>query len=155
MLVKAGGPAAAYQRSGSFTERQMDSPSHPYHMRKLRLERARAKGHPEGEPGEGYDLVAPLDDTGHISVEGWRSKRALCFVHRLEDGVVVERGLLAHRAGGPGGATWAFDYDPRTIGEEELGHHFEAHAFTLGEYVSIRDADGDVLTYRVTKVSPT
>jgi peptide chain release factor 1 len=47
--------------------------------------------------------VAPLDDTGHISVEGWRSKRALCFVHRLEDGVIVERGLLAHRAGGPGG----------------------------------------------------
>ncbi len=125
-----------------------------YHMRRIRLERARAKGHPEGEPGEGYDLVAPLDETGHISVEGWRSQRALCFVHRLEGGDIVERGLLAHRAGGPGGGTWMFDYDPRAIGEEEVGHHFEAHAFTPGEYVSIRDADGDVLTYRVTSVVP-
>ena len=129
--------------------------SHPtYHMRRIRLERARAKGHPEGEPGEGYDLVAPLDDAGHISVEGWHSQRALCFVHRLEGGDVVERGVLAHRAGGPGGGTWQFDYDPRSLGEEDSGYRFESHAFTPGEYVSIRDADGAVLTYRVTLVTP-
>ncbi len=125
-----------------------------YHMRKIRLERARAQGHPEGEPGEGYDITAPLDDAGHISLEGWRSQRALCFVHRLEGGDIVEHGLLAHRAGGQGGATWMFDYDPRSTGEEELGFHFESHIFKPGEYVSIRDADGDVHTYRVTKISP-
>jgi len=129
--------------------------SHPtYHMRRIRLERARAKGHPEGEPGEGYDLVAPLDEGGHLSVEGWRSQRALCFVHWLEAGDVVERGVLAHRAGGPGGGTWQFDYDPRSLGEEDTGYRFESHAFKPGEYVSIRDADGAVLTYRVTSVSP-
>ena len=132
----------------------MNRPQQAYHMRKIRLERARAKGHPQGEAGEGYDLVAPLDDSGHISLEGWRSQRALCFVHRLEGGDIVERGVLAHRAGGPGGATWIFDYDPRSSGEEEVGYHFEAHAFVVGEYVSIRDGDGDVLTYRVTSVSP-
>ena len=126
----------------------------PYHMRKIRLERARAQGHPEGELGEGYDLMAPLDDAGHISLEGWRSQRALCFVHRLEGGDVVERGLLSHRAGGAGGATWAFDYDPRNTGDEEFGYHFESHAFKTGEYVSIRNADGDVQTFRVTRVSP-
>jgi hypothetical protein len=125
-----------------------------YHMRRIRLERARAKGHPEGELGEGYDLVAPLDEAGHISVEGWRHQRALCFVHRLEAGDVVERGVLAHRAGGPGGGTWQFDYDPRFLGEEDSGYRFESHAFKPGEYVSIRNADGDVLTYRVTAVSP-
>jgi len=123
-------------------------------MRRIKLERARAKGHPEGEPGEGYDLFAPLDDAGHISVEGWHSQRALCFVHRLEAGDVVERGVLAHRAGGPGGGTWQFDYDPRSLGEEDSGYRFESHAFKPGEYVSIRNADGDVLTYRVTSVSP-
>ena len=132
----------------------MNRPQQAYHMRKIRLERARAKGHPQGEPGEGYDLVAPLDDAGHISLEGWRSQRALCFVHRLEGGDIVERGVLAHRAGGPGGASWIFDYDPRSSGEEEVGYHFEAHAFVVGEYVSIRDGDGDVLTYRVTSVKP-
>jgi len=132
----------------------MNRPQQAYHMRKIRLERARAKGHPQGEPGEGYDLVAPLDDAGHISLEGWRSQRALCFVHRMEGGDIVERGVLAHRAGGPGGATWIFNYDPRSSGEEEVGYHFEAHAFVVGEYVSIRDGDGDVLTYRVTSVKP-
>jgi hypothetical protein len=132
----------------------MNRPQQAYHMRKIRLERARAKGHPQGEAGEGYDLVAPLDDSGHISLEGWRSQRALCFVHRLEGGDIVERGVLAHRAGGPGGASWIFDYDPRSSGEEEVGYHFEAHAFVVGEYVSIRDGDGDVLTYRVTSVKP-
>lgn len=126
----------------------------PYHMRKIRLERARAKGHPEGEAGEGYDVVAPLDDAGHISPEGWRSQRAFCFVHRLEGGEIVERGLLAHRAGGAGGGTWMFDYDPRSAGDEEFGFHFESHAFKPGEYVSIRDAEGDIHTYRVTKVTP-
>jgi hypothetical protein len=35
-----------------------------------------------------------------------------------------------------------------------MGQYFEAHAFTTGEYVSIRDPDGKVLTYLVTKVSP-
>jgi len=132
----------------------MNRPQQAYHMRKIRLERACAKGHPQGEAGEGYDLVAPLDDSGHISLEGWRSQRALCFVHRLEGGDIVERGVLAHRAGGPGGASWIFDYDPRSSGEEEVGYHFEAHAFVVGEYVSIRDGDGDVLTYRVTSVKP-
>jgi hypothetical protein len=148
------GEAAAHQCSSSITERPMDRSPKTHHMLKIRLERARAQGHPDGEPGEGYELVAPLDAAGHINVEGWRSQRALCFVHRLEGGDIVERGLLLHRAGGPGGATWMFDYDPRSIGEEEMGHHFEAHAFTPGEYVSIRDGDGALLTYRVTKVSP-
>ncbi len=130
----------------------MPKSSHTYHMRRIRLERARAQGHPEGDPGEGYDIVAPLDETGHISVEGWRNQRALCFVHRVKGGDIVERGLLAHRAGGPGGGTWMFDYDPRDMGEEDTGFHFETHVFAPGEYVSIRDPDGDVLTYRVATV---
>ena len=129
--------------------------SHPtYHMRHIRLERARAKGHAEGDPGEGYDFVAPLNETGHISVEGWRSQRALCFVHRFEEGEIVERGMLVHRAGGPGGGTWQFDYDPRALGEEDTGYRFESHAFQPGEYVSIRDEAGSVLTYRVASVRP-
>jgi hypothetical protein len=132
----------------------MSTADHAFHMRRIRLERARAKGHAEGDPGEGYVIVAPLDESGHLSAEGWRIQRALCFVHRMEGSDIAERGLLAHRAGGPAGGTWVFDYDPRFTGEEEAGFHFESHVFTPGEYVSIRNAEGAVVTYRVASVDP-
>ena len=132
----------------------MDSAGVSYNMRRIHLEGARIQVHPEGEPGKGYDLVAPLDASGHISVEGWRSQRALCFVHRLEGGEIVERGLLTHRGGGHGGGTWMIDYDPRKVGEEESGFHFEAHVYKPGEYVSIGGPDGYLYPYRVTTVLP-
>ena len=132
----------------------MDSTVQIYTMRRIHLEGARTQVHPEGEPDNAYDLVAPLDASGHISVEGWRSQRALCFVHRLEGGDVVERGLLTHRSGGHGGGTWMIDYDPLAVGEEEAGFHFETHVFKPGEYVSIRGADECLHPYRVTSVLP-
>ena len=132
----------------------MDSVVESYNIRRIHLEGARTQVHPEGEPGKGYDLVAPLNASGHISVEGWRRERALCFVHRLEGGEIVERGLLTHRSGGHGGGTWMIDYDPRKVGEEEAGFHFEAHIFKPGEYLSIRGADRHLHPYRVTTVLP-
>ena len=123
-----------------------------HRMRRIKLELARTKGHPEGSHGDGYDFVAPLDESGHISLEGWKKERALCFVHRLEGGVVVERGLLTHRAGGAGGSTWVFDYDPNATVDEEAGYRFGAHAFVPGEYVSIRDEDGELHTYQVASI---
>lgn len=123
-------------------------------LQKIRLELARTKEHPEGDPGTGYEFVAPLDGAALIDLESWRQMRDLCFVHRIENHRVVERGMLVHRAGGAGGATWAFDYDPNRTGDEEAGYRFGAHAFKTGEYVSIRDDDGDLHTYRVASVSP-
>ena len=131
-----------------------NSQENTYHLRRIRLELARATGHPDGDAGQGYDFVAPLDSASHISLEGWKRERGLCFAHRLEHGQVVERGVLSHRAGGPGGATWVFDYDPQSDGEEEAGYRFGGHAFVVGEYVSIRDEDGDMRTYKVASVTP-
>ena len=122
------------------------------HMRKVKLEVAREKGKPEPVAGNGYEFVAPLDAAGHIDLDAWKHMRALCFVHRLENGVVAERGLLVHRAGGQGGATWAFDYAPGE-GDEEAGYRFNAHPFLPGEYVSVRDEDGVLHTYRVASVA--
>lgn len=117
-------------------------------MFKITLEEARAKG--AGDAGQsGYEFFAPLDESGHIDQEAWKKERDRCFVHRLDHGAVIERGLLAHRAGGAGGATWAFDYQAGTADEEEQGYRFGAHAFVAGEYVSIRNADGELVTYRV------
>jgi len=123
-------------------------------LRKIRLELARSKGHAEGSPGDGYEFVAPLGADNHIDVEAWKRERRLCFVHRIEKGVTTERGLLVHRAGGAGGATWAFEYEPGGPADEDAGYRFAAHAFAPGEYVSVRDEDGDLRTYRVASIKP-
>ena len=125
-----------------------------YRMHRIRLEAARQKAANVGGVDHGYEFIAPLDSTNHISVEGWRRERALCFVHRTDHGAIVDRGVLAHRPGGEQGATWIFDYDPTTEGDEEAGYRFGTHAFTPGEYVSVQEADGDVRTYKVASVEP-
>ena len=135
----------------------MTSPQKPatgYAMHRIKLEPARAPHADPAGDARGYEIVAPLDPTGLISVEGWRRERALCFVHRTEHGAVVERGALVHLPGGPEGATWAIDYDPGQEGDEERGYRFGSHAMKAGEYVSIREASGPVRTYRVASVTP-
>lgn len=123
-------------------------------FRKIKLDEAPAKGAPSGPPVGGYEFFAPLDEEGRIHLETWKKERARCFVHRLERGAIVERGLLVHRPGGAGGATWAFDYDPDGTEDDETGYRFGAHAFTPGEYVSVRDDEGVMRTYRVSSVTP-
>ena len=122
-------------------------------MFKITLQEARAKGAAEAGHS-GYEVFAPLDESGHIDLDGWKKDRSRCFVHRLDHGAIVERGLLVHRAGGAGGATWAFDYEAGTDADEEQGYRFAAHAFVAGEYVSIRNEDGELVTYRVATVTP-
>jgi len=109
-------------------------------------------GPQEPQVGPDYDFVAPLDAQGQIDADAWKDARALCFVHRREGGQ-TRHGLLVHRPGGAAGATWAFDYDPGR-GDEETGYRFEAHAFTPGAYASVRDAGGELRTYRVASVKP-
>jgi hypothetical protein len=118
-------------------------------MRKIVLEEARAKGAPAGPGVHAYEFVAPLDEAGFINLEAWKKERVRCFVHRLEHGKIVDRGLLVHRAGGVGGATWAFDYELGTTDDEEEGYRFGTHAFTPGEYVSIRDDEDELRTFKV------
>jgi hypothetical protein len=64
------------------------------------------------------------------------------------------RGLLVHRAGGRGGSTWAFEWESpgAAAGDEEEAFRFGDHAFRVGEYVSVREADGDLVTFRVVSV---
>jgi hypothetical protein len=123
--------------------------NHGVQMRKIVLEEARAKGAPAGPGVHAYEFVAPLDEAGFINLEAWKKERVRCFVHRLEHRKIVERGLLVRRAGGVGGATWAFDYELGTTEDEEAGYRFGAHAFTPGEYVSIRDDEDELRTFKV------
>ena len=45
-----------------------------------------------------------------------------------------------------------FDYDPDRADDDESGFRFGSHAFRQGEYVSIRDEDGEMHTYQVISV---
>jgi hypothetical protein len=47
-----------------------------------------------------------------------------------------------------------FDYDPDTADDDEAGYRFGMHAFTPGEYVSIRGHAGASHTFKVVSVEP-
>jgi hypothetical protein len=53
-----------------------------------------------------------------------------------------------HRPGG----TWAIDYDPRSTADDEPGFRFDKHKFAPGEYVSLKEHDGVMRTFRVVSV---
>ena len=126
----------------------------PAQMFRITLQEARSRETPARDGASGYEFFAPLDAAGHIDLETWKKERARCFVHRLDHGAIAERGLLVHRAGGAGGATWAFDYEAGTADDEEQGYRFASHAFEPGEYVSVRDGEGTLHTYRVSAIHP-
>ena len=53
----------------------------PHSFKTIRLELARSKDFPEGSTTHGYELVAPLDASGHIDSAVWQniaSTAALC-----------------------------------------------------------------------------
>jgi hypothetical protein len=113
-------------------------------MKRIRLELARDREFPEGSSERGYELAAPLDNAGHIDHNEWRQQRARCVVIRFWPDQENEVGHLVHRGGG-----WAFDYDPKSTEDDEPGFKLDRHRFVPGEYVSIKDHDGPLRTFRV------
>ena len=125
----------------------------PHTLKRIRLNLARSKQFPAGSARHGYEFVAPLDAADHIDVELWRKHREHCGVKRIW-GDEEEVGRLVHKAGGSEHARWVFDYDESAEDDDEAGYRFGAHAFRSGEYVSIRDEDGEMHTFQVVSVEP-
>jgi hypothetical protein len=123
-------------------------------FKRIRLNLARSKEFPEGSSHHGYEFVAPLDAKGHIDVQLWQKDRDHCRVRRFWKGEADEIGHLVHKPGGAEHARWVFDYDASRSDDDESGYRFGGHAFTPGEYVSIRDEEGDMHTFRVVSVEP-
>jgi hypothetical protein len=126
----------------------------PVALRKITLNAARSKEFPDGSIRHGYDFIAPLTEDGHIDLEAWKKRRGECFAHRFWADEPSMRGLLVHRAGGSGGSTWTFEWNGDKNQEEE-GYRFGDHAFRVGEYVSVREPDGQMFTFRVVGVGKT
>jgi hypothetical protein len=121
----------------------------PVSFRRIRLELAREKGHPEGSASIGYILVAPIDPLGRIDVDVWRQFHEFCRVVRFRPGEADEIGHLVRK---PGGA-WAFRYDVVGDHEDETGYHFSTDQFVIGDYVSIRE-DKNLHTFQVASIEP-
>lgn len=118
-------------------------------LKRVTLNLARTKEFPNGSPNHGYEMVAPLDATGHIDAEAWHKLRDQCEVRRFW-GSEEENGHLIRKPGG----SWAFHYDSAGDEEEddEAGYRFQSHAFTEGEYVSLKDGDGELNPFVVTYI---
>ena len=114
----------------------------------LRL--ARNPGFPEGDPGQGYIITAPLDAAGQLDADAWRRERKACTVVRFKPG--EERhadGFLTHR-----GANWYVHYDEVGEGDDEPLYRLGDHKLAVGEYVTVHEDDGRFLTYRVEEHVP-
>jgi hypothetical protein len=118
------------------------------------LHLARSKQFPEVSSLYGYDITAPLDAEGHLDQDEWAVKRDHCRVRRFWANEGERQGILVHRPGGAGGATWMIDYNQGRLGDEEAGYHLHQHRFVEGEYVTIEDDDGKPYTFKVVSVTP-
>jgi hypothetical protein len=122
--------------------------SFPAQFRQIRIELAREPGHPEGDTGVAYVIIAPLGADDRIDPTLWRQHREACRIARLRADGADKHGYLVHRPGGG----WAFHYDSGTNMPDEVGFHFASERFVLGEYVSINES-GKMHTYRVASVN--
>jgi hypothetical protein len=117
-------------------------------LKTIRLNLARTKDFPNGSERHGYRFTAPLDASGHLDPEEWKKQRDRCRVVRFWGGEEEDIGHLVHRPGG----SWGFRYDLSGDEGDEAGFKLSAHQFTRGEYVSIRDEDGDLHTFLVASI---
>ena len=118
-------------------------------LRTIRLELARTPDNPDGDREHGYEFRAPLAADGHIDVDEWHKLRQHCTVRRFEPGEDEEHGHLIHTQG----RRWVFHYDEEEEpADDETGYRFDSHVFKTGEYVSIKEHDGETRPFRVVSV---
>lgn len=115
-------------------------------FRHVRLVLARDKEHPDGDPHEGYDLLVPLDDNGHLDTFEWKDKQDLCRVRRFRAKGEDLIGVLRRKPGGQ----WYFDY-AQGKSDDEIVFKLSDERFVQGEYLSVRNG-GVMHPYRITLV---
>ena len=120
-------------------------------LNKVRLELARDHDSPDGSRERGYEFTASLGADGRIDRAEWVADRDRCRVRRFWEGENDEVGHLILKPSGP----WAFHYD--LLGDpddDETGYRFGDHVFRPGEFISIREHDDVLRTFKVVAVQP-
>ena len=113
----------------------------------MRLARNPGTEFADGDDHRGYTLTAPLTEDGKIDEAAFKSVRDKATVRRFAPDEDAQEGLL-----NKSGDRWFFDYGDDADGAEPL-YRIGEHTFAVGEYVSITDEDGRLLTYKVTDVA--
>jgi hypothetical protein len=114
----------------------------------MRLARNPGTEFADGDDHRGYSLIAPLTPDGHLDEAAYGKARDACVVRRFAPDEDPADGKLARV-----GQRWFFDYGDEIVDDEPV-YRLGAHRFSVGEYVSITDEDGRLLTYKVTEVQP-
>lgn len=114
----------------------------------IRLTLAREPGHPYGDVGTGYDIVAFLDADGRLDLKACRDNEDQCRVRRFADDDTLATGRLRHTVGD----RWMLDFD-LVEAEDATGFRLGDERFVPGEYVSITAGDGVAHTYGVERVT--
>jgi hypothetical protein len=114
----------------------------------MRLARNPGTEFADGDDHRGYTLTAPLTADGKIDEAAFRAEKAKAAVRRFAPEEDAQEGLLNRR-----GDRWFFDYGEDGDEAEPL-YRIGEHRFAVGEYVSISDEEGRLLTYKVTDVTP-
>jgi hypothetical protein len=117
-------------------------------LKTIRLNLARTKEFPNGSERHYYRFTAPLDRDGHLDAAGWKKHRDHCRVVRSWGDEEEDIGHLVHRPGG----SWGFTYDIDGDEGDESGWKLSTHKFVPGEYVSIRDDEGELQPFIVVTV---
>lgn len=115
----------------------------------MRLARNPGTEFADGDDHRGYTLTAPLTGEGRLDEAAFKAQRDLCAVRRFAPDEDPQEGKLARK-----GDRWFFDYDDQDEADNEPLYRVGEHRFAVGEYVSVTDDGGRLLTYKVTDVQP-
>lgn len=115
----------------------------------MRLARNPGTEFADGDDHRGYTLTAPLTEDGRLDEAAFRTARDRCTVRRFASDEDPQEGRLSRK-----GDRWFFDYDDEDEADNEPLYRLGDHRFAVGEYVSVTDDEGRLLTYKVTDVQP-
>jgi hypothetical protein len=115
-------------------------------LTKVRLEIARCPEFPEGSANHGYLLTLPLDENGALDAGQGQHVASRTHFERFWDGEPLEVGHVERHGHG---WTLVFDGDDQDAAAREPIFRAEGHRFLPGDYLSIKERDGRLRTFKV------
>lgn len=119
-------------------------------LSKIRLELARCPEYPEGSSRHGYLLTLPLDEDGRLDVTPGRAIGDRYRFERFWENEPTSVGHIERHGRG-----WSLSFaDDSTETMNETIFRAEGHRILSGEYLSIRERDGEMRTFRIAAIFP-